>query len=615
MFWKFPYHLSHAHTDHWKSCNDGEKTREDGTTWRKPRSCEICKCHSGKVLCEAEKCPQTDHCKWNYNKPESCCSICAGCIVDGKYWKNFQTWMTGSCEKCACNDGIVSCKTFQCPPVECLNPIRHSDRCCPTCPQSLVKPEEIPCPLHCPNGYDKDSLGRDLCACAPLFLCNPISHCSLSCEFGFKKDEFNCEICECRKCKQLTPRCQKLACPYGLARDLLGCEMCACLSYLQADRTSNHNLITVTSAASVCAGNGLYLEDGQTFVDGCKKCLCESGRLLCTVLTCPTAKCAHPVVKADKCCPQCPDKPLLNTNKTATCATLRKDNDSSTWSLDECTICTCREGYAWCHVKECPPLTCTHPTRKEGECCLQCSNSQSTVKGPSLDGHDCGLSHKDGDSWRENACTSCSCVDGRIICYVHVCPELQCEEALLLEGRCCPFCASYRIATRPTPFTKFPTTYVEIQTTVDKTSSVTQKMSSSITKRVRNPSVDTDLIPKTTNPDSLKSSWITWLLLGVVIMLTIAVIALVFALIWNCHHHNPASSIPTSSASIGQRPKSTNLDLQGQCPLIPTHRYSLVAQVVPPVSQRKCNELVDVVVKSDDEPTEELNMMEKIETT
>lgn len=134
---------------------------------------------------------------------------------------------------------------------------------------------------------------------------------------------------------------------------------------------------------------------------------------------------------------------MLNTNKTATCATLRKKNDSTTWNLDECTICTCRDGFAWCHVKECPPLTCTHPIRKEGECCLQCSNSQPSVRRPNINGHNCGEYRKDGDSWRENACTSCSCVDGRISCYVHICPELHCEEALLLEGRCCPFCGSF----------------------------------------------------------------------------------------------------------------------------------------------------------------------------
>lgn len=46
--------------------------------------------------------------------------------------------MRGSCEKCACNDGIIECKKFQCPPVDCLNPIRQSDRCCPTCPQSSI---------------------------------------------------------------------------------------------------------------------------------------------------------------------------------------------------------------------------------------------------------------------------------------------------------------------------------------------------------------------------------------------------------------------------------------------------------------------------------------------
>lgn len=70
----------------------------------------------------------------------------------------------------------------------------------------------------------------------------------------------------------------------------------------------------MTSAASTCTGNDLYLEDGQIFVDGCKKCLCETGRLLCTVLTCPAAKCADPVVKADKCCPQCPGYSLFMTS-------------------------------------------------------------------------------------------------------------------------------------------------------------------------------------------------------------------------------------------------------------------------------------------------------------
>lgn len=45
-----------------------------------------------------------------------------------------------------------------------------------------------------------------------------------------------------------------------------------------------------------------------------------------------------------------------------------------------------------------------------------------------------------GDSWRANACTSCTCNNGTIQCFSQRCPPANCRVPVLRKGQCCPQC-------------------------------------------------------------------------------------------------------------------------------------------------------------------------------
>lgn len=45
-----------------------------------------------------------------------------------------------------------------------------------------------------------------------------------------------------------------------------------------------------------------------------------------------------------------------------------------------------------------------------------------------------------GDSWKANACTSCTCNNGTIQCFSQSCPPANCRVPVLRKGQCCPHC-------------------------------------------------------------------------------------------------------------------------------------------------------------------------------
>lgn len=45
-----------------------------------------------------------------------------------------------------------------------------------------------------------------------------------------------------------------------------------------------------------------------------------------------------------------------------------------------------------------------------------------------------------GESWKANACTSCTCNNGTIQCFSQRCPAANCRVPVLRKGQCCPHC-------------------------------------------------------------------------------------------------------------------------------------------------------------------------------
>ncbi|KAG7246858.1 hypothetical protein CRUP_013197, partial [Coryphaenoides rupestris] len=121
--------------------------------------------------------------------------------------------------------------------------------------------------------------------------------------------------------------------------------------------------------------------------------------------------------------------------------------EGETWSLDECTQCTCRKGRVLCDSEVCPPALCPAPTKSKDTCCHVCSEedrlSALLPVTPSQQEY-CITGEGDvllsGDSWKPNACTSCTCASGTVECFSQRCPAARCRVPVLRKGQCCPHC-------------------------------------------------------------------------------------------------------------------------------------------------------------------------------
>merc|ERR1712176_151051 len=87
------------------------------------------------------------------------------------------------------------------------------------------------CRMLCPNGFEVDKDGCQICECkeiAPMVNDEPkcsLIQCRMRCPFGFVVDENGCEKCECNKCP--LKQCRML-CPNGFEVDANGCQICQC---------------------------------------------------------------------------------------------------------------------------------------------------------------------------------------------------------------------------------------------------------------------------------------------------------------------------------------------------------------------------------------------------
>lgn len=105
----------------------GQKPQECGKTYWEDK---CTKCISCKELC-MDTCP--------YQADESS----PNCLTDdGDIKFNNEKWTQGNgCVTCTCLDGFKDCYEPFCKPLECENPIKKADECCPICPSEL---EEMP---------------------------------------------------------------------------------------------------------------------------------------------------------------------------------------------------------------------------------------------------------------------------------------------------------------------------------------------------------------------------------------------------------------------------------------------------------------------------------------
>ncbi|KAK2169520.1 hypothetical protein LSH36_9g12031 [Paralvinella palmiformis] len=55
-----------------------------------------------------------------------------------------------------------------------------------------------------------------------------------------------------------------------------------------------------------------------------------------------------------------------------------------------------------------------------------------------------GTKYRDGESWKKDHCTTCTCRGGQVSCVPPICPKPKCKHPVLKEGACCPTCLHTR---------------------------------------------------------------------------------------------------------------------------------------------------------------------------
>ena len=154
-----------------------------------------------------------------------------------------------------------------CIPVHCEQMIRIEGQCCPVCANSTNN-----CDIQCPYGYKRDTSGQEICQCNV-------------CPYNW----FNC----------------KINCSFGFVRGPDGCELCQCLPI--ANHLNQYEEVTKSEDRSCTTSNGTLIVNGGYWNDGCKECLCNSGKIMCAKPNCPLIKCSNTILIDGKCCAVCGD--------------------------------------------------------------------------------------------------------------------------------------------------------------------------------------------------------------------------------------------------------------------------------------------------------------------
>ncbi|XP_055719046.1 cysteine-rich motor neuron 1 protein-like isoform X1 [Salvelinus fontinalis] len=506
-----------------KCVHNGKEFSEEEVYRMDP--CWLCQCRGGISFCSKAECAELD-CENFYIPEGECCPVCidvellsmdsteASCWVNNKLRGHEEQWKEDDCTFCQCVDGDPHCTAMACKQ-SCQNPVKIPGECCPFCEEpSYETVSPMLCPRlencsfsgkDCPYGFQQDNNGCLLCQCLNHESCPDLgTYCSLQCPMGYEKDNFGCEVCECSspmpKCRPLT--CSK-TCPYGYVRNKHGCEMCRCVKCppLTCDKNCSDGYRQNRKGCSICmckesdhlpsttapapmpsyclTSNGHRYEEGESWHDGCRDCYCHTGREMCVLISCPVPSCPNPVVRPDQCCPTCEDESGSGQPEGMDLVVCRAPGgklyvEGETWNLDECTRCTCRKGRVLCDTEVCPPAVCQAPTRNKDTCCHVCPEDKQGPQLPVSTSQQeyCISSEGDvllaGDTWKANACTSCTCNNGTIQCFSQRCPPANCRVPVLRKGQCCPHCLE--ITTTSVPMmvsTKAPKT--RVTTTVDNT--------------------------------------------------------------------------------------------------------------------------------------------------
>ncbi|XP_076799666.1 uncharacterized protein LOC143444348 isoform X2 [Clavelina lepadiformis] len=458
------------------------RVHSETSTWQE--NCTSCICQGGMISCTPVMCLSTSSCTHPAKLPGQCCESCEACSYEGKVYRNGEQMQGNRCETCQCHMGSVVCHavTTSCPRLACTNPVRRPGECCPSCPIGCeghsegdawsmgpcrtcrcigkeMRCEENLCPaVECNHPYkpetsccpqcrdckfqgriflNGESFRRDVCTqctcshgnvncvvqqCSPLQCVNQVTPpdsccpvCVPGCEYDGQTyrngDTFRPPRTPCQECV-----CQN---------NQVECHGRAC----QALSTCPRPVMTGGSCCPTCTnchyGDRVYRNrQVWTSENGCERCRCENGNINCVSINPCMRQCSHGVTVRGQCCKEC--------LRCSFNSRMYKDGEVFSAQNNPCQRCTCNRGNVTCEILSCPTLQCSSQRTLVGECCPSCEACRYGSE-----------SHEHGSSWRLNtdACTICTCQEGRIVCSVEDCDEMNCKNPITLPNTCCPSCS------------------------------------------------------------------------------------------------------------------------------------------------------------------------------
>ncbi|XP_041485759.1 kielin/chordin-like protein [Lytechinus variegatus] len=436
--------------------------------------CEICSCKmpvaSGLILA-----PDT--------KPRDCVALSTqSCDLTCDH--GYRTDQHG-CEICHCMNqsdecpSMVSCRLQS----RCPYGLASDQHGCPKCAckhPGVCDPLPSYCDLECERGYSTDKFGCEQCLCKKAEDCPDLQSCQLTCPFGLATCPCRCEICKCKLPNSYTLHvlsdltavpiwnesketdisnsvvCPELncleACHFGYAVDpISGCQSCHCKTRLRcpsllepmvametqcesnADCRNPHQLCCFTGTRFMCMDAlddsctddyGRVHSHGEVWHEDCDtQCSCFHGNIRHIHFQIPSIPegCQYEVTPG-------------HCYYSYTCVNGTCQDTENSWSIDECTQCSCRleDVTPVCTRLPCPkvPKGC-HVAAVEDSCCpdIVCPGCRDAG----------GHLKVEGQMWNDNLCTSCVCEEGQRSCRRMTCeiPRPECQQ-IYLPNQCCP---------------------------------------------------------------------------------------------------------------------------------------------------------------------------------
>uniref|UniRef100_A0A2K6T6R5 Kielin cysteine rich BMP regulator n=1 Tax=Saimiri boliviensis boliviensis TaxID=39432 RepID=A0A2K6T6R5_SAIBB len=346
-------------------------------------TCSLCTCQEGSMRCQKKPCPPA---LCPHPSPGPCfCPVCHSCITQGREHQDGEEFEgpAGSCERCRCQAGQISCVRLRCPPLPCQLQVTEQGSCCPRCRGCLAHGEEHP------EGS------------------------------SWVPPDSPCSSCVCHK-------------------GIVTCARIQCISSCAQPHQGPHDCCP---RCSDCEHEGRKYEPGESFqpgADPCEVCICEPQSEGPPSLRCHRRQCPSLV--------GCPPSQLLSPGPQHCCPTCAQALSNCSEGLlgselappDPCYICQCQDLTWLCVHQACPELSCplSESHTPPGSCCPVCqAPTQSCV-------HQ-GREVVSGEHWTVDACTNCSCVAGTVRCQSQRCSPLLCgpdKAPALSPGSCCPHC-------------------------------------------------------------------------------------------------------------------------------------------------------------------------------